>query len=56
VLAVEPSATMRSQRSLDAAPAISAQAEVLPFDDGAVDAAMACVTIHHWEPPETGLE
>jgi hypothetical protein len=21
----------------------------------AVDAAMACVTIHHWEPPESGL-
>jgi hypothetical protein len=24
----------------------------LPLDDDAVDAAMACVTIHHWEPPE----
>ena len=22
---------------------------------GAVDAAMACVTVHHWEPPEAGL-
>jgi SAM-dependent methyltransferase len=55
VLAVEPSATMRAQRPADAAPAISAHAEALPFDDYAVDAAMACVTIHHWEPPETGL-
>jgi SAM-dependent methyltransferase len=55
VLAVEPSATMRAQRSPDAAPAIAARAEALPFDDGAVDAAMACVTIHHWDPPETGL-
>jgi len=55
VLAVEPSATMRSQRPEDAAPVISARAEALPFDDDAVDAAMACVTIHHWEPPEAGL-
>ncbi|HTA14508.1 MAG TPA: methyltransferase domain-containing protein [Solirubrobacteraceae bacterium] len=55
VLAVEPSATMRVQRPSDAAPAIAARAEALPFDDGAMDAAMACVTIHHWEPPEAGL-
>jgi len=55
VLAVEPSATMRAQRPAGAAPALNARAEALPFDDGAVDAAMACVTIHHWEPPEAGL-
>ena len=55
VLAVEPSATMRAQRAPDAAPAISAYAEALPLDDDAVDAAMACVTIHHWDPPEVGL-
>ncbi|MGH2903133.1 MAG: class I SAM-dependent methyltransferase [Solirubrobacteraceae bacterium] len=55
VLAVEPSATMRSQRPFGAAPAIAARAEALPFDDGALDAAMACVTVHHWEPPEVGL-
>jgi SAM-dependent methyltransferase len=55
VLAVEPSAVMRSQRSADAAPAIDARAEALPFDDDAVDAAMACVTIHHWTPPRLGL-
>jgi SAM-dependent methyltransferase len=55
VLAVEPSATMRAQRPAGAAPAIAARAEALPLDDGAVDAAMACVTIHHWESPETGL-
>jgi SAM-dependent methyltransferase len=55
VLAVEPSATMRAQRPVGAAPAISACAEVLPLDDDAVDAAMACVTIHHWESPEAGL-
>lgn len=55
VLAVEPSATMRAQRPAGAAPALAARAEALPFDDGAFDAAMACVTIHHWESPEAGL-
>jgi SAM-dependent methyltransferase len=55
VLAVEPSATMRAQRPAGAAPAIDARAEALPLDDGAVDAAMACVTIHHWESSEAGL-
>src|SRR5947209_2071992 len=55
VLAVEPSATMRHQRPLGAAPAIAARAESLPLDDGAVDAAMACVTIHHWESAQAGL-
>jgi SAM-dependent methyltransferase len=55
VLAVEPSATMRAQRASTAAPAIAARAEALPFDDDSVDAAMACVTIHHWEPPAAGL-
>ncbi len=46
---------MRAQRPAEAAPAIDARAEALPFDDDAVDAAMACITIHHWDPPETGL-
>jgi SAM-dependent methyltransferase len=55
VLAVEPSATMRVQRLAGAAPVIDARAEALPFDDDSFDAAMACVTIHHWEPPEAGL-
>jgi ubiquinone/menaquinone biosynthesis C-methylase UbiE len=55
VLAVEPSATMRAQRPPRAAPATRARAEALPFDDNSVDAAMACVTIHHWEPPAAGL-
>jgi SAM-dependent methyltransferase len=55
VLAVEPSPTMRAQRPAGAAPALEARAEALPFGDDTFDAAMACVTIHHWEPPETGL-
>ena len=49
VLAVEPSATMRAQRPVDAAPCLAGAAESLPFDDDSVDAAMACVTIHHWQ-------
>ncbi|MDQ6836181.1 MAG: class I SAM-dependent methyltransferase [Actinomycetota bacterium] len=55
VLAVEPSATMRGQRPAHAAPAIAARAEALPFDDGSVDAAMACFTLHHWDTAEVGL-
>lgn len=55
VLAAEPSATMRAQRPANAAPAIEAHAEALPFDDGTFDAAMACVTIHHWDSPAAGL-
>jgi SAM-dependent methyltransferase len=55
VLAVEPSETMRAQRPPCAAPALDARAEALPFDDDSFDAAMACVTIHHWEPPQAGL-
>ncbi len=46
---------MRAQRAVGAAPAIDARAEALPFDDDSIDAAMACVTIHHWDPPEAGL-
>ena len=55
VLAVEPSATMRAQRPAGSAPCIDARAESLPLDDDSVDAAMACVTIHHWESPQVGL-
>jgi SAM-dependent methyltransferase len=55
VLAVEPSATMRAQRPADAAPALARGAESLPLDDDSVDAAMACVTIHHWEDRAAGL-
>jgi SAM-dependent methyltransferase len=46
---------MRAQRPAGSAPVIGARAEALPLDDDSVDAAMACVTIHHWEPPSAGL-
>lgn len=55
VLAVEPSAGMRAQRPARLSPAIDARAEALPFDDGAFDAAMAIVTVHHWTDPVAGL-
>jgi SAM-dependent methyltransferase len=56
VLAVEPSAAMRARRSATSAvPAISATAEVLPFDDASIDAAMAIFTVHQWADPARGL-
>ena len=55
VLAVEPSALMRSQRHPDAAPCLAGSAENLPFDDQSFDAAMAVCTIHHWQDPIAGL-
>ena len=55
VLAVEPSALMRSQRPPHAAPCVAGSAEKLPFDDQSFDAAMAVCTVHHWQDPIAGL-
>ena len=55
VLAVEPSALMRSQRGLHAAPCLAAAAGNLPFADRSFDAAMAVASIHHWPDPIAGL-
>ena len=55
VIAVEPSALMRSQRPAGAAPCVAAVAESLPFEDQSFDAAMAVSTIHHWQNPIAGL-
>lgn len=55
VLAVEPSAVMRSQRPAGAAPCVAADAESLPFEDQSFDAAMAFATVHHWQDPIAGL-
>jgi hypothetical protein len=55
VVAVEPSAAMRAQRPRELAPAVIAQAEQLPFDDGAFDAAMATITVHQWSDCARGL-
>jgi SAM-dependent methyltransferase len=55
VIAVEPSAVMRAQRTAGAAPCVAAVAESLPFEDQSFDAAMAFSTIHHWQDPIAGL-
>jgi SAM-dependent methyltransferase len=55
VLAVEPSALMRTQRPAGAAPCVAAAAESLPFDGQSFDAAMAVATVHHWQDPIAGL-
>lgn len=55
VAAVEPSARMVAQRPAGAAPAVRASAERLPFRDGAFDAAMAVLTLHHWPDWRAGL-
>jgi SAM-dependent methyltransferase len=55
VTAVEPSAVMIAQRPPDAAPAVQANAEALPFRNGEFDAAMAILTLHHWGDVDAGL-
>lgn len=56
VVALEPSAAMRAQRkALGRAPAVIGSSEAIPFDDGAFDASMAMVTIHHWKDIAAGL-
>jgi SAM-dependent methyltransferase len=53
VVAIEPSDVMAAQRPGDLAPAIRARADDLPLRDASVDAAMAVLTVHHWDD---GLE
>ncbi|MGY1690714.1 class I SAM-dependent methyltransferase [Geodermatophilus sp. SYSU D01105] len=55
VAAVEPSAVMLAQRPAGAAPAVQGVAEALPLRDGAADAALAVLTVHHWRDPRAGL-
>jgi SAM-dependent methyltransferase len=49
VIAIEPSDVMAAQRSRDLAPAIRASAGSLPLRDRSVDAAMAVLSVHHWD-------
>jgi len=49
VVAIEPSDVMAAQRPRTLAPALRGSASELPLRDGAVDAAMAILTIHHWD-------
>lgn len=55
VVAVEPSRVMIAQRPTGAAPVVLAGAEQLPFVDGSFDAAMAVLTVDHWNDPVRGL-
>jgi SAM-dependent methyltransferase len=56
VIAIEPSDVMAAQRPDDLAPAIRASAGAIPLRDRSVDAAMAVLTVHHWdEDRETGV-
>ena len=55
VIAVEPSQEMIAQRRPDVAPAIRGSAERLPLRDNVVDAAMAILSVHHWNDPARGM-
>lgn len=55
VLAVEPSATMIAQRRPGSARAVQASAESLPVADDSFDAALAVLTVQHWDDVARGL-
>jgi SAM-dependent methyltransferase len=56
VIAIEPSDVMAAQRPPELGPAVRASAGDLPLRDGSVDAAMAVLTVHHWdEQQESGV-
>lgn len=57
VIAVEPSDVMAGQRPPTSPPALRASAAALPLRDDSVDAAMAVLTIHHWDDElERGIQ
>jgi SAM-dependent methyltransferase len=49
VIAIEPSEVMSAQRPPERVPAIRAGASQLPLRDRSVDAAMAILSLHHWD-------
>ena len=55
ILAIEPSLVMLRQRVAAASPVVRARAEALPVLDGAADAAMALLTVHHWTDVGAGI-
>ncbi|HWC86893.1 MAG TPA: methyltransferase domain-containing protein [Solirubrobacteraceae bacterium] len=55
VLAVEPSATMRSGRPAGSAPCLAAEAEALPLADGCMEVAMAVYSDMHWRDRSQGI-
>ncbi|MFZ1153623.1 MAG: class I SAM-dependent methyltransferase, partial [Solirubrobacteraceae bacterium] len=56
VLPIEPSERMIAQRAPELAPAIRGRAESLPLAADSVDAAMACMTLHHWADWRVGVQ
>jgi SAM-dependent methyltransferase len=55
LIAAEPSPVMLAQRPVGAPPAVRAVGDALPFRDGAFDAAMAVLTLHHWPDQRAGI-
>lgn len=55
VVAVEPSLAMIRQRPSGSASVVQGSAEALPFPDRAFDAALAVLTVHHWQDRRRGL-
>jgi SAM-dependent methyltransferase len=49
VIPIEPSEVMIAQRDPALPPAIQSGAYPLPLEDRSVDAAMAILTVHHWD-------
>jgi SAM-dependent methyltransferase len=57
VIAIEPSDVMAAQRPRELAPAIRVDAAHLPLGARSVDAAMAVLSLHHWdEDQERGVK
>jgi SAM-dependent methyltransferase len=55
VVPVEPSDVMVAQRTADRARAVRGRAEAIPLRDDSVDAAMAVLSLHHWDDRRAGL-
>jgi SAM-dependent methyltransferase len=55
VVAVEPSVVMIGQRARDAAPVVRASGTALPIRTGSFDAALAVLTLHHWDDWSAGV-
>lgn len=56
VLPIEPSEEMIARRAPELPPAIRGHAESLPLAADSVDAAMACMTLHHWADWRIGVQ
>lgn len=55
VTALEPSSAMIAQRPASGATVVQGVVENLPFADGAFDAVMGVLTVHHWTDKAKGM-